>query len=169
QSIFLFEGSIRENMLLANPHATDDEVWHALRITQAHQFVNRLPGGLDYKVGERGRRLSVGERQLLAFARALLANPKILILDEATASVDLYTETLIQEAIETVLENRTSIVIAHRLTTVVNSDRIIVMENGKITEIGKHKELLNQGGLYSEIYETYFKHQSFEYLSQISS
>lgn len=163
QRIFLFEGSIRDNLLISNPNATDENIWHALKVTQAYEFVSRLPSKLDYNVGENGSHLSIGERQLLAFARALLGNPKILILDEATASVDLYTEALIQEAIEKVLENRTSIVIAHRLTTIINSDRIIVLDQGQIKQVGTHEELLKEEGIYAEVYNTYFKHQSYEY------
>lgn len=165
QNIFLFNGSIRDNLLLAKPHASDEDIWKALNISNAYSFVTKLPGNLDYNIGERASRLSVGERQLLSIARAVLADPQILILDEATASVDLYTESLIQEGLESIMKNRTSIVIAHRLTTIVNSDRIVVIDNGQIAEIGKHDELLQKHGKYFEIYDTYFKHQSIDFLS----
>ena len=165
QNIFLFNGTIRDNLLLAQPHATDEDIWKALNISNAYSFVSKLPGNLDYNIGERASRLSVGERQLLSIARAVLANPRIIILDEATSSVDLYTESLIQEGLETVMKNRTSIVIAHRLTTIINSDRIIVLDKGSIVEVGKHNDLLSKKGKYFEIYDTYFKHQSIDFLS----
>ena len=127
-----------------------------------------MPNGLKTEIGERGKGLSAGQRQMVSFARTLLANPKILILDEATAAVDAYTEWKIQEALEKLIANRTSIVIAHRLTTVKNSDRIIVLDHGKIVEEGNHDSLMKKAGLYSELYETYFKHQSAEWISEIS-
>ncbi len=165
QNIFLFNGSIRDNLLLANPHASDEDLWKALNISNAYSFVTKLPGDLDYNIGERASRLSIGERQLLSIARAILANPRVLILDEATSSVDLYTESLIQEGLEVIMKNRTSLVIAHRLTTIVKADRIIVMDHGKIVETGRHEELLLKKGKYYEIYDTYFKHQSIDVLS----
>ena len=121
-----------------------------------------MPEGLETDVRERGSRLSTGQRQLVCFARAILTNPKILILDEATSSVDAYTESVIQEALEKLMENRTSIVIAHRLSTIVNADRIIVMENGKIVEEGTHFDLMKIGAKYKELYDIYYKHQAVD-------
>ncbi|MHA1988057.1 MAG: ATP-binding cassette domain-containing protein, partial [Promethearchaeota archaeon] len=122
---------------------------------------------LQTQVGERGKGVSVGQRQLISFARALLTNPNILILDEATSSVDAYTEAIIQEALEVLLSDRTSIIIAHRLSTVINADRIIVMDNGRIIEEGNHNTLLSQEGKYAQLYKQYFEHQKLDW--QISS
>jgi ATP-binding cassette subfamily B protein len=166
QNIFLFDGSIRDNLLMANPEADENQLWNVLELTQAKDFVEKLPNKLDFSVGERGKRLSLGERQLLSLARALLADPRILILDEATASVDLYTEAKIQDAIEVVLKDRSSIVIAHRLTTIIQSDRIIVLDKGFIVEEGSHEELLKKKATYAEIYDTYFKHQTLEFFQK---
>ncbi|HKZ42340.1 MAG TPA: ATP-binding cassette domain-containing protein, partial [Candidatus Hodarchaeales archaeon] len=160
QNIFLFNGTIRDNLKLANEGSSDNDIWGVLEMLQASNFVRSLPGQLDYVVGERGKRLSVGQRQLLSLARVVLANAKIMILDEATASIDLYTEAVIQEAIGTVMKGRTSIAIAHRLTTVVTADRIFVLDGGRIVESGSHNDLLKRGSLYADIFETYFKHQT---------
>ncbi|MHA1354891.1 MAG: ATP-binding cassette domain-containing protein [Candidatus Heimdallarchaeota archaeon] len=129
-------------------------------MTKALEFIEDFPEGFETDVLERGKRLSTGQRQLVTFARALLADPRILILDEATASVDAFTEAMIQDALETIMEGRTSIVIAHRLSTIKNADRIVMIEHGEIVEIGSHDELLKKKGKYAELYETYFKHQS---------
>src|SRR5438309_3085976 len=142
QESFLFNGSIRENLLMGKPRATDAELWRAVVAANAQQFIQRLPGGLESVVGERGVKLSVGEKQRLSIARALLKDPPILILDEATASVDTATERLIQEALERLMANRTSIVIAHRLSTIVHADQIFVLERGWIIERGRHDELI---------------------------
>ena len=151
QESFLFNGSIRENLLMGKPQATDAELWRAVIAANAQQFIQRLPGGLESVVGERGVKLSVGEKQRLSIARALLKDPPILILDEATASVDTATERLIQEALERLMANRTSIVIAHRLSTIVRADQILVLDHGRIIERGTHDKLLSLGGKYTRL------------------
>lgn len=168
QDVFLFSGTVLDNIRYGNPNATIKEVEEVINIVSAQEFIDALPDGLETELGERGKGLSAGQRQMISFARTLLANPKILILDEATAAVDAYTEWKIQEALDKLLADRTSIVIAHRLTTIKNSDRIIVMDQGKIVEEGNHDSLMKKGGLYSELYGTYFKHQSAEWISEIS-
>ena len=153
QDAFLYTGSVKENIRYGRLDATDDEVIDAAKVVGAHDWIRRLENGYDTLLNERGQNLSVGQRQLLAFARAILSNPRILILDEATASVDSQTEALIQRAIARVMKGRTSFVIAHRLSTIRSVDRIIVMDQGRIVEQGSHAELLASGGYYANLYE----------------
>ncbi len=153
QDSFLFNNSVVENLLYGKPDATRDELIQAAKAANAHDFIMQLPQGYDTEIGERGVKLSGGQKQRLALARAILADPRILILDEATSSVDAETEFLIQQALERVLEGRTSLVIAHRLSTVRNADKIIVLDQGRIVEVGQHDELLQGGGLYSQLYK----------------
>ncbi len=151
QESFLFNGTVAENLRMGLPAATDAQLWKVLEAANADAFVKRMPKGLNTQVGERGVRLSVGEKQRVAIARALLKNPPILVLDEATASVDTATEKLIQEALDRLLANRTSFVIAHRLSTVRHADQILVIDRGQIIERGKHEDLLLAGGLYAKL------------------
>jgi ABC-type multidrug transport system fused ATPase/permease subunit len=168
QDVFLFSGTVLDNIKYGKPDATLEEIKKVINIVSATEFIDALPDGLETELGERGKGLSAGQRQMVSFARTLLTDPKILILDEATAAVDAYTESKIQDALDKLLENRTSIVIAHRLTTIKNSDRIIVLDHGEIIEEGNHEALMKKGGLYSDLYETYFKHQSAEWISEMS-
>ena len=157
QDVFLFSGTVFENIVLRNPEISKAEVIEASKMIGAHEFIERLPGGYDYKVMERGATLSMGQRQLISFVRALVFDPDILILDEATSSVDPETESVIQFAIETLITKRTSIIIAHRLTTIRHADHIMVLERGEIKEFGNHEELLKiDDGHYRQLYEMQF-------------
>ncbi len=164
QTPFLFDGTVRENIRYGRPDADDAAVLAAVRRVGHGDWLTTLPAGLDTPVGERGSSLSMGQRQLVALARVLLQDPAILILDEATASIDPLTEALIQEGLDEAIRGRTAIIIAHRLSTVREVDRIIVLRRGTIIEQGTHDQLLAAGGHYAELYNTYFRHQSLEYI-----
>jgi len=159
QTPHLFYGTIKENITYGRKDASEADFKRILEISRVNEILEYLKDGLQTQVGERGELLSTGQRQLVSFARALLADPRILILDEATSAVDAYTESVIQESLEELMKGRTSIIIAHRLSTVKNADRIIVLDHGKIIEEGTHNNLLSQGGEYATLYNTYFKHQ----------
>ena len=156
QDVFLFSDTIKNNITLQNPTITDEEIIHAAKKVGAYDFIMRLPEGLDYKVQERGATLSAGQAQLVSFIRALVHDPRILILDEATSSIDTETELMIQSAIDNLMEGRTAIVIAHRLSTIQKADKIIVLEKGEIKEIGSHQELLAMEGYYKRLYDLQF-------------
>jgi ATP-binding cassette, subfamily B, multidrug efflux pump len=157
QDVFLFSGTVMDNITLRNPAITRKQVIEAARMIDMHDFIMELPGGYDYNVMERGATLSLGQRQLLSFIRALLYNPAILVLDEATSSVDTESEQLIQKAIDTLIKGRTSIVIAHRLSTIRKASKIIVLDKGEIQEIGSHEALLQKKGFYARLYEMQFE------------
>ncbi len=157
QDVFLFSGSVLENITLLNPEISEEKVVEAAKLIGLHEFIMRLPGGYHYNVMERGATLSLGQRQLLSFIRALLYNPSILILDEATSSIDSESEALIENAINTLIAGRTSIVIAHRLSTIQRADAIIVLDRGEVRETGTHAELLQRGGFYAKLYEMQFE------------
>ncbi len=157
QDVFLFAGTIRDNITLGSQDITDEQIWEAADLVGARRFIERLPGSLDYPVMERGATLSVGQRQLISFVRAMVYQPTIIVLDEATSSVDSETEELIQAAIEKLMQGRTSLVIAHRLSTIQKADRIIVMDHGEIKESGRHEELLRQSGYYAQLYQMQYR------------
>lgn len=157
QDVFLFRGTIRENISLGDPSITDHEIREASDLVGATSFIEQLPGGFQYPVMERGATLSVGQRQMISFIRAMVHKPQILILDEATSSVDTETEEMIRQAVERIMKGRTSLVIAHRLSTIQKADQILVVHHGEIKETGTHEQLLAQGGLYTNLYEMQFK------------
>jgi ATP-binding cassette subfamily B protein len=157
QDVFLFSDTIRNNITLGDTAVTDEMIWHAADLVGARKFIERLPGELNYNVMERGATLSVGQRQLLSFIRAMVYDPKILVLDEATSSIDSETEELVQNAIAKMMTNRTAIVIAHRLSTIQKADTIIVLEKGEIRESGRHEDLLAKDGYYSQLYRMQYK------------
>jgi ATP-binding cassette subfamily B protein len=158
QEPFLFAGSLRYNIAFAAPDASDDEVWEAVRAVGLSDVVERMPEGLDTEVHERGQSLSSGERQLIALARAFLAHPRVLVLDEATSNLDLLSETKIEAALDVLLQARTAVLIAHRLTTAMKADRIIVVDDGRVVESGSHQELIARGGRYAGMYATWIRH-----------
>lgn len=164
QQPFLFSGTILDNIRYARPEATDEEIMELAQSIGDGEWLDTLPDGLQSDVGERGGRLSMGQRQLVSLLRVLIQKPAIFILDEATASIDPFTEVQIQEAIDMILAQSTSILIAHRLSTVRSADRIIVLRDGSIIEVGNHDQLMEQGGHYAELYNTYFRHQSLSYV-----
>ncbi|WP_350342711.1 ABC transporter ATP-binding protein [Proteinivorax tanatarense] len=159
QDVFVFSGDIKSNIRLNNDHIDDEKIKEIARTIYADTFIEKLPGGYEHEVQERGSTLSSGQRQLLAFARALAFDPSILVLDEATANIDTETESIIQNALEKLQEGRTTLVVAHRLSTIQNADKIIVMHKGKIREMGTHQELLNNGGIYHDLYQLQYKEQ----------
>ena len=164
QQPFLFSGTVKDNIRYGRPDASDAEIEEIAHSIGNGEWLETLPDGLESDVGERGARLSMGQRQLVSLLRVLVERPAIFILDEATASIDPFTETQIQEALDLILSQSTSILIAHRLSTVRSADRIIVLRNGKIIEQGNHEQLIEQGGHYAELYNTYFRHQSLSYI-----
>jgi ATP-binding cassette subfamily B protein len=152
QDVFLFHGTVRENIVYGSWDATDEQIEEAARLAEAHDFILGLPRGYDTVVGERGQKLSGGQRQRIAIARAILKDPPVLILDEATSAVDNETEAAIQRSLERISRDRTTVAIAHRLSTIRNADRICVLERGKIVELGTHDELIELGGLYAALW-----------------
>jgi len=164
QMPFLFSGDVAENIRYANPAITEEEILNLARKIGNGEWLETLPDGLKTQVGERGNRLSMGQRQLVALMRVLAHTPAIFILDEATASIDPFTEWQIQQALNLILVRSTSILIAHRLSTVKAADRILVIDHGTIIEEGSHETLMAMGGHYASLYNTYFRHQSLEYV-----
>ena len=152
QEPFLFSGSIRDNIAYANPNATTEQVLHAAELANVDEFVRNMPDGYETVIGERGASLSGGQKQRLAIARAILKNPVILILDEATSALDTMSEAVVQDALDKLMMNRTTVIIAHRLSTVRNADTIVVLKDGKIAQKGSHAELLAEDGIYRELY-----------------
>jgi subfamily B ATP-binding cassette protein MsbA len=165
QDNFLFDGTVRENIAFSKPGATDAEIRAAARIAHCDEFVDRFEKGYDTIVGERGVRLSGGQRQRVAIARAILADPRILILDEATSSLDSESEALIRDGLRSLRHGRTTFVIAHRLSTIESADQILVLENGEIVERGSHRQLIALGGRYRQLYERQYGAEKDEYIN----
>ena len=163
---FLFSGTVAENIMYACPGSNPEEIISLAKKIGDGEWLETLPDGLETEVGERGASLSMGQRQLVALLRVLIQNPVIFILDEATASIDPFTERQIQQALDLILQDSTSILIAHRLSTVKSADRILVLDRGKIIEEGTHESLLQEEGYYAELYNTYFRHQSLDYIEE---
>ena len=157
QDVFLFNGTIKENILYGRPDATDEEVIKAAKLSNIYDYVMTLPNGFDSQIGERGVKLSGGQKQRLSIARVFLKDPKVLILDEATSALDNTTEIMIQDALDELCKGRTTIVVAHRLSTIKNADEIAVIEDGKILEKGTHEELIENGKVYKELYNLQFR------------
>jgi len=157
QDTFLFNGTIKQNIRYGRLDATDEEIVEAAKAANAHEFIQAVPSGYDTEIGERGIKLSGGQKQRIAIARAILADPRILILDEATSSVDSESEYLIHRAMDRMMEGRTTFVIAHRLSTVKHADQIITLENGRVSEVGNHRSLLERNGTYSQMYAMQFR------------
>ena len=168
QSPFLFSGTLADNIRYASPDSNDNDILYVAHTIGSGEWLSDLPHGIYTDVGERGSKLSLGQRQLVALSRVLLQDPLLFLLDEATASIDPFTESQIQEALDLIMDNRTSILIAHRLSTVQSSDLIIVMNKGRIIESGSHNDLMVLSGHYSDLYNTYFRHQSFEYIEDLN-
>ena len=168
QSPFLFSGTLADNIRYASPDSNDNDILYVAHTIGSGEWLSDLPHGIYTDVGERGSKLSLGQRQLVALSRVLLQDPLLFLLDEATASIDPFTESQIQEALDLIMDNRTSILIAHRLSTVQSSDLIIVMNKGRIIESGSHNDLMVSSGHYSDLYNTYFRHQSFEYIEDLN-
>jgi len=159
QDVFLFSGSVSRNVALGQPDIDEDRIWEAVREVGADKMIKKLPGGLDQDIRERGAALSYGQRQMLAFVRALLYNPEILLLDEATSSVDTETEHLIQRALGRLMKGRTTLAVAHRLSTIRNAHQILVVHHGEIRERGTHRELMLEAGLYRRLYDLQYREQ----------
>ena len=162
QTPHLFTGTIKDNIRYSKLDATDEEIIQAAKAVSAHEFISKLDKGYDTEVGDGGSKLSLGQRQLISFARAVLIDPKILVLDEATSSIDTQTEVMIQEAMDKMMEGRTTFIVAHRLSTIINSDLILVIEDGKIKEQGNHKELLKLKGDYYNLYKNQFINEQMQ-------
>lgn len=165
QDNFLFDGSVRENIAFTRPEASNAEIERVARIANAHDFIMAYPDGYDTIVGERGVKLSGGQRQRVGIARAILADPRVLILDEATSSLDSESEQLIQEGLKRLRAGRTTFVIAHRLSTITSADQILVLEKGEIVERGSHSELLAMGGRYRDLYDRQYRMESDQFIN----